>query len=80
LISQLDWVFQRKRIVQLAQRYDACLLVDGSGVGDPVCDELYREHVRANGYKFTSETKKALIENLSIMIDNQQPSIPHVLN
>ena len=44
--SQIDWVFQRKRIVQLAQRYNASLLIDSSGVGDPVCDELYRENVR----------------------------------
>jgi hypothetical protein len=62
----------------LAQRYDARLLIDGSGVGDPVCDELYRENVHAHGYKFTSASKKDLIENLSIMIENQQLSIPQI--
>jgi len=81
--SELDWVFQRKRMVQLAQRYDARLLIDSSGVGDPVCDELYRENVRVEGYKFTNATKKDLIENLSIMIENQQltiPNIPELIN
>ncbi len=81
--SELDWVFQRKRIVQLAQRYDARLLIDSTGVGDPVCDELYRENVRVEGYKFTNATKKDLIENLSIMIENQQltiPNIPELIN
>jgi hypothetical protein len=81
--SELDWVFQRKRIVQLAQRYDVRLLIDSSGVGDPVCDELYRENVRVEGYKFTNATKKDLIENLSIMIENQQltiPNIPELIN
>ena len=76
--SQIDWVFQRKRIVQLAQRYDANLLIDSSGVGDPVCDELYRENVQVQGYKFTNASKKELIENLSIMIENQQISIPNI--
>lgn len=76
--SQLDWVFQRKRIVQLAQRYNARLLIDSSGVGDPICDELYRENVRVDGFKFTNATKKDLIENLSIMIENQQLTIPQV--
>jgi hypothetical protein len=76
--SQLDWVFQRKRIVQLAERYNARLLIDSTGVGDPVCDELYRENVRVDGYKFTNATKKDLIENLSIMIENQQLTIPQV--
>jgi hypothetical protein len=81
--SELDWVFQRKRIVQLVQRYDARLLIDSTGVGDPVCDELYRENVRVEGYKFTNATKKDLIENLSIMIENQQltiPNIPELIN
>ncbi len=76
--SQIDWVFQRKRIVQLAQRYNASLLIDSSGVGDPVCDELYRENVRVEGYKFTNASKKELIENLSMMIENEQISIPNI--
>ena len=74
--SELDWVFQRKRIVQLAQRYDARLLIDSTGIGDPICDELYRENVRVDGYKFTNASKKDIIENLSMMIENQQISIP----
>jgi hypothetical protein len=81
--TQIDWVFQRKRIVQLAQQYNARLLIDSSGVGDPVCDELHRENVRVEGYKFTSGTKKDLIENLSMMIESQKltiPPIPELIN
>ena len=81
--NQIDWVFQRKRIVQLAQQYNARLLIDSSGVGDPVCDELHRENVRVEGYKFTNATKKDLIENLSMMIENEQistPNIPELIN
>ena len=81
--SELDLVFQRKRIVQLAQGYDARLLIDSTGVGDPVCDELYRENVRIDRYKFTNATKKDLIENLSIIIENGQltiPQIPELIN
>jgi hypothetical protein len=78
--NQLDWVFQRKRIVQLAQQYNARLLIDSSGVGDPVCDELQREDIRVDGYKFTSATKKDLIENLSMTIENQKLTIPQILH
>ena len=81
--SELDWVFQRKRIVQLAQRYDARLLIDSTGIGDPVCDELFRENVRLDRYKFTNSTKKDLIENLSIMIETGRltiPQIPELIN
>jgi len=81
--SQLDWVFQRKHIVQLSQLYNARLLIDSTGVGDPVCDELQRENVRVDGYKFTNATKKDLIENLSMIIENQRitiPQIPELIN
>jgi hypothetical protein len=54
------------------------LLIDSTGVGDPICDELHRENLRVEGYKFTNATKKDLIENLSIMIENQQLTIPQV--
>jgi len=81
--SQLDWVFQRRRMVNLSQRYNARLLIDSTGVGDPVLDELHRENVRVEGYKFTSASKKDLIENLSMMIENKQisyPNIPELVN
>ena len=81
--SQLDWVFQRKRIVNLCQQYNSRLLIDATGVGDPLYDGLKREQLRVEGYKFTSASKKDLIENLSMMIDNRQisyPNIPELIN
>lgn len=81
--SKLDWVFQRKRIYALCERYKARLLLDSTGVGDPIYDELRREQLRVEGYKFTSASKKDLIENLSIMMENKQisfPNIPELVN
>ena len=81
--SRLDWVFQCKRIVEACRRYRAPLLLDSTGVGDPIFDLLWREGLDVEGYKFTNQSKKELIENLSIMIDNRQlsyPDIPVLLN
>jgi hypothetical protein len=81
--GELDWVFQRKRIVNLCQQYNARLLIDSTGVGDPVYDELRREQLRVDGYKFTNASKADLIENLSIQIENQAisyPDIPELIN
>jgi len=81
--SELDWVFQRKRIVNLCQQYHARLLIDSTGLGDPIYDELRREQIRVEGYKFTSASKKDLVENLSIQIENQTvsyPEIPELIN
>jgi len=81
--SQLDWVFQRKRIVNLCQQYNARLLIDSTGVGDPIYDALRREQLHVEGFKFTNASKKDLIENLSINIENQTvsyPDIPELIN
>jgi len=68
---QLDWPLMRKRSVEFCRRLNnASLLIDSTGVGDPVYDELTQEYSDAQGYKLTNSTKKALIENLSIMLDN----------
>jgi hypothetical protein len=76
--NQIDWVFQRKRVVNLAQKYHATVLIDSTGVGDPILDELRRENINVVGYKFTNASKKELIENLSIRIENKEISYPEI--
>jgi hypothetical protein len=77
--SQLDWVFQQKRIVNTCTLYNnARLLLDSTGVGDPVYDQLRRSGLQVEGYKFTNASKKDLVENLSIAIENQTISIPPI--
>jgi len=76
--SQLDWVFQQSRIINLANKYHAQVIIDSSGVGDPIYDELSRKGLVVIGYKFTSATKKDLIDNLSIRIDNHEVSYPEI--
>jgi hypothetical protein len=77
--SQLDWIFQSKRIMDLCKRYNnARLLIDSTGVGDPIHDQLRRMGLNVEGYKFTNASKKDLIENLSISIENQAVSFPEI--
>jgi hypothetical protein len=76
--GELDWVFQRKRIVEWAKKYHARILVDSHGVGDPVYDELKREQVSVEGYKFTNASKAELIENLSLLIEQQKITFPKI--
>jgi hypothetical protein len=76
--DQLDWVLQRKRIAALASRYHARVIVDSSGVGDPVVDELRREDLHVEGFKFTNASKAEIVENLSMMIDQQKVTFPNI--
>ena len=69
--QKIDYPFARHRTIAFCQRFgNALLLIDSTGVGEPVYDELKLEYPQVQGYKLTNATKCALIENFSIMLDN----------
>jgi hypothetical protein len=65
----LDWAIQQERVASVIRRYNARLLVDSTGVGDPVFDALRRLGLNVTGYKFTQESKKRLIESLMLSFE-----------
>ena len=81
--QQLDWVFQKKMIKQVADIYKANVVLDSTGLGDPIFDDLSRTGMNVLSYKITIQSKKELIENLSLMIQQQKitfPDIPELIN
>ena len=77
--QKLDYPFMRQRTINFCRQHNnAPLLIDSTGVGDPTFDDLSREYPegQVEGYKLTNLTKKQLIENLSIMLDNGEVWIP----
>ena len=71
----LDWAVQKQRIIASCQRYGARLLLDSTGIGDPIFDDLKRIGLDVDGYKFTNETKKKLIERLMISFEQAKIKI-----
>jgi hypothetical protein len=68
--NTIDWHFQRGRTINFCKQYgNPNLMVDSTGVGDPIYDELHREYSNVAGYKITNTSKKQLVENLSLMLD-----------
>lgn len=75
--SQLDWGIQKARIKSIADKYkNPPIWLDSTGVGDAIYDDLINMGVNIQPYKFTNETKMALIKNLSIMFENEEIFIP----
>lgn len=69
----LEWPFQRKRIVATASAYNHALtVIDATGIGDPTCDDLIRAGVSVIPFKITHQSKKELIEKLSIWIEQRK--------
>lgn len=71
----LDWTVQKERIIPVIRRYRAKLNVDATGVGDPIYEDLRRAGLDVQGYKFTADSKKKLIETLMIGFDQKKISI-----
>ena len=75
--NKIDYPLARKRTVNFCHRFgEPPLLIDSTGVGEPVFDELKQDYHFVYGYKLTNATKKALIDNLSLMLDNDQIHFP----
>lgn len=55
---------------------DTPALVDSTGVGDPVLEELQFEHGNFMGYHFTSTSKQKLMEGLSVSIQSREIRFP----
>lgn len=70
--NQIDWGFQKLRIQSVYERFNIQIgIVDSTGVGDSVFDDLVNMGMYFQGFKFTSTSKNQLIQNLSVAIDNQ---------
>jgi len=72
---QGPWLATIPRIVALVG--DTPALVDSTGVGDPVLEEL-QAHGRFHfhGYKFTAPSKQQLMEGLAVAIQQQEITYP----
>lgn len=69
----LEWPFQKRRIVAYAQHYNHAIVpLDATGIGDPIADDLIRSGVSVVPFKITEQTKKDIIEKLSIWIEQKK--------
>lgn len=74
---RIDWHLQVARIKGALDRYNrASVTVDSTGKGEPVFEALRGEGCRANPYAFTSKSKAALIDNLSLMLEKRLVVLP----
>jgi len=80
--NDISWTVQKQRIIDLCNKYDAYAVIDSTGIGDPILDDL-NAHIRAIGYKFTNISKRQLIESLAMSIERREitfPEIPELIN
>jgi hypothetical protein len=75
--SQMDWSLQIGRVALLYRTFKCVkAIVDATGVGDPVAEQLEGLELSVERYIFTVPSRKALIEELVLACDNNEIRIP----
>lgn len=71
--NQLEYPYVKKKIIETSKHYnDALVILDATGLGDPIADDLLRANTPVEPYKLTNQSKKELIEKLAIYIEQQK--------
>lgn len=77
--NQIDWGLQKSRIVSAYKRFGCFYgVIDATGVGDTIFDDLTAAGLHLEGFKFTSTTKQELVSNLSVAMDNNTIRYPAI--
>jgi len=75
--NQIDWNLQKAKIEALYHKYGKPLIyLDSTGVGDPIYDDLSQRGLRVESYKFTEQTRKDLLVNLGLKLEQGIIKIP----
>ena len=71
---QGQWGDTRERLIRLIGETPA--LIDSTGVGDPIVEDLQRALPSVEGFKFTAPSKQQIMEGLAAAIQQGRISVP----
>lgn len=74
--NQLDWPFQQRRIKDFCLKWQGALVLDATGVGDPVYDALARELPDVTPFTITQTAKRELVQGLMLAIERRDVGWP----
>ena len=74
--NHLDWPIQKERILAFARKYRGRLILDATGVGDPIFDDLKRVYGDIEAFKFTPHSKTELVQRLIVAVEQRKVGWP----
>ena len=75
--KDIQYPIQKTRIIAISKRYnDAQIVIDSTGLGDPITDDLRHDGRSVEDFKFSNRTKQQLVEKLSLFIEQKEVFIP----
>src|SRR3569623_1517907 len=75
--NQIDYNLQKAKIEANYFKYGkAFVRIDSTGVGEPIYDDLVAKQINVEPYHFTEPSRKDLLQNLALLIEQQKIRIP----
>jgi hypothetical protein len=76
--NQMDYNLQKAKIENI---YLKCnrgrVIIDSTGVGEPVYDDLYTRNINVEPFRFNVKSRMDLLKNLQILIEQDRIKIPN---
>lgn len=72
--QRVPWKETQDRILEMVGEVPA--LVDSTGVGDAILEDLHRAAPRIEGFKFSNQSKQQLMEGLAVAIQSRRVGFP----
>jgi phage FluMu gp28-like protein len=72
---QKDWKHTREEILTIDRSKP--VMIDSTGVGDAITEDLQSQFSHMTGFKYTSTSKQQLMENLASAIHKKEIGFPH---
>lgn len=77
--QKLSWSLQKQKINAVKRIYNnASMLLDSTGVGDPILEDMERAGGGVEGFKFNNKSKTQLIEKLIVAFDQRLFTMPYL--
>lgn len=74
--NNLEWSVQKEAIIDEVAKYGSLCVVDATGVGDPISEDLIRAGINVKPFKITGANKKDLIDRLAVSIEQRLVTFP----
>jgi hypothetical protein len=75
--QHLSWPMTEDKLMNINKKYGKTkMIIDSTGVGDPVYDHLLEKGANVEPYRFTEDTRRKLLENLQLMMEKRQIIFP----
>lgn len=76
--NKLDWDLQKENIIKFIRYWNSGkVFMDTTGIGDPIFDDLTKQGISIEPFRFTEISREQLLNGLKILLEQNKIKIPN---